>query len=48
MVARRMNITPNTVKHYLDCERDKYTRVGISARTKVQLNQVARKEGLLP
>jgi DNA-binding NarL/FixJ family response regulator len=48
MVARRMNITPNTVKHYLDCVRDKYTRVGISARTKVQLNQVARKEGLLP
>jgi DNA-binding NarL/FixJ family response regulator len=48
MVARRMDITPNTVKHYLDRVRDKYTGAGISARTKVQLNQVARMEGLLP
>lgn len=48
MVARRMEIAPNTVKHYLDRVRDKYTAVGISARTKVQLNQVARSEGLLP
>jgi two-component system, NarL family, nitrate/nitrite response regulator NarL len=48
MVARRMEITPNTVKHYLDRVRDKYTAAGITARTKVQLNQVARSEGLLP
>jgi DNA-binding NarL/FixJ family response regulator len=48
MVARRMEIAPNTVKHYLDRVRDKYTAVGIAARTKVQLNQVARSEGLLP
>lgn len=48
MVARRMEITPNTVKHYLDRVRDKYTAAGIAARTKVQLNQVARSEGLLP
>ena len=48
MVARRMDITPNTVKHYLDRVRDKYTAAGISARTKVQLNHVARSEGLLP
>jgi len=48
MVARRMDVTPNTVKHYLDRVRDKYTEAGIAARTKVQLNQVARLEGLLP
>lgn len=48
MVARRMEITPNTVKHYLDRVRDKYTQAGIAARTKVQLHRVARMEGLLP
>jgi len=48
MVARRMDITPNTVKHYLDRVRDKYTAAGISARTKLQLHNVARMEGLLP
>lgn len=48
MVARRMEITPNTVKHYLDRVRDKYTAAGVTARTKVQLHQVARSEGLLP
>lgn len=48
MVARRMEITPNTVKHYLDRVRDKYTSVGIVARTKLQLHNVARMEGLLP
>ncbi len=48
MVARRMDITPNTVKHYLDRVRDKYTAAGVSARTKLQLHNVARMEGLLP
>ena len=48
MVARRMDITPNTVKHYLDRVRDKYTAAGIAARTKLQLHNVARMEGLLP
>lgn len=48
MVARRMDITPSTVKHYLDRVRDKYTEAGISARTKLQLHNVARMEGLLP
>jgi DNA-binding NarL/FixJ family response regulator len=48
MVARRMEITPNTVKHYLDRVRDKYTEAGIAARTKLQLHNVARMEGLLP
>jgi hypothetical protein len=43
-----MEITPNTVKHYLDRVRDKYTAAGIAARTKMQLHQVARLEGLLP
>lgn len=47
MVARRMGITPNTVKHYVDRVRDKYTAAGITARTKVDLNRIAREEGLL-
>lgn len=48
MVARRMGITPNTVKHYIDRVRAKYTAAGIEARTKVQLHQAARNDGLLP
>lgn len=48
MVARRMEIAPNTVKHYLDRVRDKYTAAGIAARTKLELHNVARMEGLLP
>ncbi len=47
-VARQMDITPNTVKHYLDRVRDKYTEVGIPSRTKVELHRIARLEGLLP
>lgn len=47
MVARRMGIAPNTVKHYVDRVRDKYTEAGIAARTKVDLNRIAREEGLL-
>ncbi len=48
MVARRMQITPNTVKHYLDRVRDKYTSAGIAARTKLQLHNVAKMEGFMP
>ena len=47
-VARRMGIAPNTVKHYLDRVRDKYTGAGMQARTKLELHALARAEGLLP
>lgn len=48
VVARRMGITPSTVKQYVDRVRDKYTAAGIAARTKVDLYRVAQSEGLLP
>lgn len=48
MVARRMDISPNTVKHYLNRVRDKYEKAGQPARTKVELNAAARQAGLLP
>jgi DNA-binding NarL/FixJ family response regulator len=48
MVARRMDIAPSTVKNYIDRVRSKYERAGIPARTKVELNAVARQEGLIP
>ena len=47
-VARRMGLTANTVKHYIDRVRDKYTAAGVQARTKVELHEVARSAGLLP
>jgi DNA-binding NarL/FixJ family response regulator len=47
-VARRMGLTPNTVKHYIDRVRDKYTAAGVQARTKVELHAVARSAGLIP
>lgn len=47
-VAQHMQITPNTVKHYLDRVRDKYTAVGFPSRSKVELHRIARLEGLLP
>ena len=48
MVARRMDVSPNTAKHYIDRVRTKYTAAGIASRTKVELNTVARNEGMLP
>lgn len=48
MVARRMSLSPHTVKDYLDRVRDKYTEAGMAARTKLELNVIARQEGLLP
>lgn len=48
MVARRMSLSPHTVKDYLDRVRDKYTQAGMAARTKLELNVIARQEGLLP
>lgn len=48
MVARRMGIAPSTVKHYLDRVRQKYTDIGLTARTKLELHAIARREGWLP
>lgn len=48
MVARRMEIASSTAKHYIDRVRDKYEDAGVAARTKVELNALARKEGLIP
>lgn len=48
VVARRMGIAPNTVKHYLDRVREKYGSAGVRARTKLELHALARAEGLLP
>jgi DNA-binding NarL/FixJ family response regulator len=48
MVARRMEISPHTVKHYLNRVRHKCEIAGHPARTKVELNSVARQAGLLP
>ena len=36
------------MKDYLDLVRDKYTEAGMAARTKLELNVIARQEGLLP
>jgi DNA-binding NarL/FixJ family response regulator len=48
MVARRMGISTNTVKYYIDRVRDKYTAAGRAARTKLELHRIAVDEGLLP
>ncbi len=48
VVARRMGISPNTAKHYLDRVRDKNSNIGVRARTKLELYALARAEGLLP
>lgn len=47
-VARRLGIASSTVKHYLDRIRAKYSAAGIPSRTKLELHQIARDEGLLP
>ena len=47
-VARRLGIASSTVKHYLDRIRAKYSAAGVPSRTKLELNQIARAEGLLP
>jgi DNA-binding NarL/FixJ family response regulator len=48
MVARRMGIASSTVKHYLDRARRKYNEAGIPARTKLELHELAKREGLIP
>jgi len=47
-VARRMHLSEDTVKEYLDRVRRKYTRAGRPAYTKVDLYQRAVEDGYLP
>lgn len=47
-VARRMDISPATARYYLERVRAKYASVGVRARTKLELHQVARDDGLVP
>ncbi len=46
-VARRMEISPHTVKEYLDRVRAKYQQVGRPARTRTELYAEASRDGLL-
>lgn len=46
-VARRMDISPHTVKEYLDRVRVKYQQVGRPARTRTELYAEAQRDGLL-
>jgi len=46
-VARRMGVSEQTAKSYLDRVRDKYAAVGIEARTKLALRQQAINDGWL-
>ena len=46
-VARRMDISPHTVKEYLDRVRAKYQQVGRPARTRTELYVEASRDGLL-
>lgn len=47
MVARRMGISANTAKDYIDRVRSKYRSAGYAADTKMDLHAVARREGYL-
>lgn len=47
-VARRMGVSPATVREYLDRVKRKYGAVGRPARSKTELWQVAAEDGLLP
>jgi DNA-binding NarL/FixJ family response regulator len=46
-VAAAMGLAPSTVKEYLDRVRDKYSAVGIQARTKTELYKQAVEDGLI-
>lgn len=46
-VARRMSVSQNTAKEYLDRVRAKYLATGRPARTKAELQAAAREDGLL-
>jgi DNA-binding NarL/FixJ family response regulator len=47
-VARRMNISVDTAKCYVDRVREKYAHAGREARTKIDLHRRALEDGLLP
>lgn len=46
-VARRMDVSPHTVKEYLDRVRAKYAQAGRQARTRTELYAAAQRDGLL-
>ncbi|MGI9196454.1 MAG: response regulator [Candidatus Nanopelagicales bacterium] len=47
-IAHRMEVSPHTVKEYLDRVRAKYAAAGREARTRTELYAAARDDGLLP
>jgi DNA-binding NarL/FixJ family response regulator len=46
-IARRMDVSPHTVKEYLDRVRMKYAATGRHARTRTELYAVADRDGFL-
>lgn len=46
-IARRMDVSPHTVKEYLDRVRAKYAAVGQQARTRTELYVAADRDGFL-
>lgn len=46
-IARRMEVSPHTVKEYLDRVRSKYAAVGQQARTRTELYAAADRDGFL-
>lgn len=46
-IARRMEVSPYTVKEYLDRVRTKYAAIGQHARTRTELYAVADRDGFL-
>jgi DNA-binding CsgD family transcriptional regulator len=42
-----MGISPNTVKYYLNRARDKFAKIGVNARTKVDLHEAAKAQGFI-
>ena len=46
-IARRMDVSPHTVKEYLDRVRTKYAAVGQQARTRTELYVAADRDGFL-
>ncbi len=46
-IARRMEVSPHTVKEYLDRVRTKYAAVGQRARTRTELYAAAERDGFL-
>jgi DNA-binding NarL/FixJ family response regulator len=47
-IARRLSVSPATVREYLERVKRKYHEVGRPARSRTELSQVAAEDGLLP